>query len=204
MPFTGNHFAVLYAMTVAMARLLPMLSQALSVVVPALSRTEPKNRRNFKASIQRALRMGKLLRRPDKDNELSTVGAVANLERNDIHLLMLRNAQQIGYRLNDEHFEVIDTLIEYYRRTAWTGEIPCSSRQIRFLAKRFLDRGGSRYLHRLFIKDEGSYGVLHAIRSLVAVTTLEYADDEDSDRLPATETPARSIVRSVSEDCANR
>ena len=67
--------------------------------------------------------MGKILTRPEKDNELSTVGAVANLERNDIHLLMLRNAQQIGYRLNDEHFEVIDTLIEYYRRTAWAGEI---------------------------------------------------------------------------------
>jgi len=195
MTYLRNHFAVRCVMPDAMARHLHFSSQALLVVVPALSRTESQNRHNYEASMQRLLRMVKILTRPDKDNESSTVGAVANLERNDIHLLMLRNAQQIGYRLNDEHFEVIDTLIEYYRRTAWAGEYQCSSRQIRFLAKRYLDRGGSRYLHRLFNNDEDFYGALHAIQSLVAVTALEYGDVGDSNRPPATEKPVRSIAR---------
>lgn len=152
MPYLRNHFAVRCVMPDAMARLLLVSSQALSVVVPALS-------------------------------------------RNKSQMLMLRNAQQIGYRLNDEHFEVIDTLIEYYRRTAWAGEYQCSSRQIRFLAKRYLDRGGSRYLHRLFKNDEDFYGVLHAIRSLVAVTALECGDVGNSNRPPATENPVHSIAR---------
>jgi sulfur relay (sulfurtransferase) DsrC/TusE family protein len=134
----------------------------------------------------------KVMRNPDKGNESSIVGMVAELERNDIHLLILNNAQQVGYRLNDEHFEVIDTLIEHYRHVGWTGDYPGSSRQIRFLAKRFLDRGGSRYLHQLFNEDEGSCGVLRAIRSLVAVPQSGYGDGGDSCRPPAEEKPVRS------------
>ena len=136
--------------------------------------------------------MGKMMRRPDEGNESSIVGAVANLERNEIHLLMLRNAQQAGYRLNDDHFEVIDTLIEFYRRTAWAGEYPTLSQQIRFLADKYMDRGGCRYLHRLFNKDEGSSGVLHAIRSLVAVRA-ESRDEGNSNRPTAMHKPVRSI-----------
>ena len=139
--------------------------------------------------------MGKVMRNPGKGNESSIVGAVVELERNEIHLLMLQNAQQVGYRLNDEHFEVIDTLIEHYRHVAWTGDYLGPSRQIRFLAKRFLDRGGSRYLHRLFNKDEGTGGALRAIRSLVAVPALEYGDGGDLHRPPeAVEKPVRSTV----------
>ena len=139
--------------------------------------------------------MGNTMRSPVKDDESSIVGTVVNLERNDMHLLMLRNAQQVGYRLNDEHFEVIDTLIEHYRKVGWTDDYLDSSRQIRFLAKRFLDRGGSRYLHRLFNKDGGSCGVLRAIRSLVAVPASGYADGGDIYRPPAAaEKPVRSRV----------
>lgn len=138
--------------------------------------------------------MGKMMRSPDKCNGSSIVGMVVNMERNDIHMLMLKNSQKVGYRLNDEHFEVIDTLIEHHREVAWTGDYSGSSRQIRFLAKRFLDRGGSRYLHKLFNEDEGSCGVLRAIRSLVAVPETGYCVGGNSFHQPAEEKPVRSTV----------
>jgi sulfur relay (sulfurtransferase) DsrC/TusE family protein len=139
--------------------------------------------------------MKKVMRNPGKGNVSFIAGTMAELERNEIHMLMLQNAQQVGYRLNDEHFEVIDTLIEHYRHVGWTGDYQGSSRQIRYLAKRFLDRGGSSYLHRLFNKDEGTGGVLHAILSLVAVPAFEYGEGGHSYRPPAVEKPVRSTVR---------
>ena len=129
--------------------------------------------------------MGRMIRSADKDDESSIVGIVVNMERNEIHLLMLENAQKAGYRLNDEHFEVIDTLIEHHRQVAWTGDYPGSSQQIRFLAKRFLDRGGSRYLHELFNEDEGSCGVLRALRNLVAVPETGFCIGGNSYHQPA-------------------
>jgi hypothetical protein len=139
--------------------------------------------------------MGKVMRNPVKGTVSSIVGTVAELERNEIHLLMLQNAQQVGYRLNDEHFEVIDTLIEHHRHAGCTGDYPGSSRQLRFLAEKFLDRGGSGYLHRLFNKDGVTGGVLCAIRRLVAVPVSAYGDGGDLYRSPeAVEKPVCSTV----------
>jgi len=133
--------------------------------------------------------MGTMMRIPDKGSVSSIVGAVANLERNDIHWLMLQNAQQVGCRLNDEHFEVIDTLIEHYRRVGRKSDYQSSSREIRFLSKKFQDRGGSRYLCRLFNKEEGSCDVLSVIRSLIAVPASGSEDCGDLYRPPAAEKP---------------
>jgi len=110
------------------------------------------------------------MRVSDTESEFSIVDLADNSERNAFHIGILNNARKAGLRLSDDHFQVIDALIDYYRRLHTTGNrMQPPHRQMQFLVERFADKGGRHYLQQLFNQGETSYGVLHAILGLAGL-----------------------------------
>lgn len=111
------------------------------------------------------------------NGEASIFDAVSELDKPTVHRRVLENAQDSELVVTDDHLDVIDTLIEHYKATCETDDCLEAHRHMRFLEKAYAERGGSRYLYKLF--DDGkSNGVLHIIHNLVGLPELRLDVDE--------------------------
>jgi tRNA 2-thiouridine synthesizing protein E len=81
-----------------------------------------------------------------------------------------RNAERQGIALTEEHWEVVHSLRDYYLRHG----PPDNGREVgELLATQFADRGGRRYLRRLFPEGPVRQGML-----IAGLPVPPYTEDE--------------------------
>lgn len=80
------------------------------------------------------------------------------------------NAAQLNITLNDDIHAVIDTLLQHYEAHLADDRVENVHRDFRFLETAFKDKGGSKYLTKLFPTGQG---VLNTIHKLTGLPQLE-------------------------------
>lgn len=113
-----------------------------------------------------------------KDGEVPIYVAVENLDVDELHQRVRKNADDIGFDVTAEHLNVIDTLVQYYKDNCAKDDCLKSSPHMRFLEEAFSEKGGSRYLYELFHDEKGPDGVLHAIHTLAGLPGLRLDVDK--------------------------
>lgn len=114
----------------------------------------------------------------EQDGEVPMSEAVEGLDTQTVHHRASRNAAQLGLTLTDEHFQVIDALIAYYKTACQQDDCLDAHRHMRYLEREFSEPGGSKYLYQLFSKGAKAEGVLHVIHELVELPGLRLDTDK--------------------------
>ncbi len=114
------------------------------------------------------------------DGERPLFNAVNQLSDADLAYRARQNAGELGLTLNDEHLAVINTLVDHYRQHCQQEDCRAASPHMRYLIDEYSDRGGSKYLYRLFDQSDSAdeLGVLTLIHRLAGLPSLTHNEDE--------------------------
>ncbi len=112
------------------------------------------------------------------DGEMLLYDAVKGLSKNDIEQTVRNNAANRDFALNDEHLEVIYSLIEHYKRDCTTRDCLAAHEHMRFLEEAYEFKGGGKYLYMLFDALADTRGVLMPIHQLAGLPPLHLETDK--------------------------
>lgn len=106
------------------------------------------------------------------ERETPVYDAVRYLTKDEIEQTVRRNAAARQFDLNDEHLNVIRSLIAHYRQGAEMRNCGVDREPMRFLEEAYAFRGGRSYLHRLFAAVADARGVVAPIHELAGLPAL--------------------------------
>lgn len=112
------------------------------------------------------------------DGEMPIYDAVKNLSMEDLEQTVRKNAGERDFPLNDEHLEVIYSLVEHYKRDCATRDCLAAHEHMRFLEEAFEPKGGGKYLYMLFDALADTRGVLMPIHELAGLPPLHLETDK--------------------------
>jgi sulfur relay (sulfurtransferase) DsrC/TusE family protein len=112
------------------------------------------------------------------DGEIPMYDAVKDLSKEDLERTVRENASARNFALNNEHMEVIHTLVDHYREDCKTRDCLAAHEHIRFLEDAYESRGGSKYLYMLFDIQPDMHGVLVPIHDLAGLPALRLEMDK--------------------------
>lgn len=112
------------------------------------------------------------------DGEMPIYDAVKNLSKEDLEQTVRKNAGDRDFSLNDEHLEVIYSLVEHYKRDCATRDCLAAHEHMRFLEEAFEPKGGGKYLYMLFDALADTRGVLMPIHELAGLPPLHLETDK--------------------------
>jgi len=112
------------------------------------------------------------------DGEMPIYDAVKNLSKEDLEHTVRKNAGGRDFPLNDEHLEVIYSLVEHYKRDCATRDCLAAHEHMRFLEEAYEFKGGSKYLYMLFDALSDTRGVLMPIHELAGLPPLHLETDK--------------------------
>ncbi|HQT29981.1 MAG TPA: hypothetical protein PLE48_10730 [Thiobacillus sp.] len=112
------------------------------------------------------------------EGEMPIYDAVKSLSKTDIEQTVRKNAADRNFDLNDEHFDVIYSLIEHYKRDCTTRDCLAAHEHMRFLEDAYAFKGGSKYLYLLFDALTDTRGVLMPIHELAGLPPLHLETDK--------------------------
>ncbi len=104
--------------------------------------------------------------------------AVKDLTKDEIEQTVRKNAAAKNFDLNDEHMNVIHSLIEHYRQDCKTGDCLFAHEHTRYLDDAYKSKGGGKYLYMLFDAMPEIRGVLRPIHELAGLPPLRLETDE--------------------------
>ena len=118
------------------------------------------------------------------DGEVSIYDAVKDLSESEIKARVERVAKNTDFTIDNEHMEVIITLIDHYKDICETEDCHAASPHMRYLNDIYQDQGGSKYLYHLF--DQGSsigsggseVGIITRIHELAELPELTHNVDD--------------------------
>ena len=113
----------------------------------------------------------------NNDGELPLYDAVKDLTKEDIERTVKQNAAAKNFVVNDEHLNVIYTLIDHYKQDCKSDDCLAAHPHMRYLENAFSDQGGSKYLYMLFDAVPDSQGVLSPIHALAGLPSLRLQTD---------------------------
>ncbi len=112
------------------------------------------------------------------DTESPLYDAVKDLTKEEIEAAVKTNAAAKNFTVNDEHLNVIHTLINHYKQDCKTGDCMAAHEHMRYLENAFAQKGGSKYLYMLFDALPDSQGVLSPIHELAGLPSLRLQSDK--------------------------
>lgn len=112
------------------------------------------------------------------DGEIPLYDAVKDLSDDELKQTVKENAQALHFDLTDEHMEVIQCLVDHYRRDCSQDDCLAAHEQMQFLEDAYQSEGGSKYLYMLFDAMPGMRGVLTPIHMLAGLPSLHLQTDE--------------------------
>lgn len=112
------------------------------------------------------------------DGEMPIYDAVKNLSKEELEQTVRKNAGDRDFSLNDEHLEVIYSLVEHYKRDCATRDCLAAHEHLRFLEEAYEFKGGSKYLYMLFDALADTRGVLMPIHELAGLPPLHLETDK--------------------------
>lgn len=110
--------------------------------------------------------------------EMPIYDAVKNLSKEDLEQTVRKNAGDCDFSLNDEHLEVIYSLLAHYKRDCTTRDCLAAHEHLRFLEEAYEFKGGSKYLYMLFDALADTRGVLMPIHELAGLPHLHLETDK--------------------------
>lgn len=111
------------------------------------------------------------------DGEIPIYDAVRYLTREKVEETVRRNAAAMNFDVNEEHMDVIHSLIEHYKQDCKTRDCLAAHEHMRFLEEAYEFKGGSKYLYMLFDAVPGARGVLVPIHELAGLPSLRLDTD---------------------------
>lgn len=112
------------------------------------------------------------------EGEMPIYDAVKSLSKADIEQTVRKNAADRHFDLNDEHLDVIQSLVEHYKRDCTTRDCLAAHEHMRFLEDAYAFKGGSKYLYLLFDALTDTRGVLMPIHELAGLPPLQLETDK--------------------------
>ena len=112
------------------------------------------------------------------EEEILIYDAVKYMTKDELEKTAMKNAAAKNFVLNDEHMDVIRSLIEHYKQDCKTRDCLAAHEHMRFLEEAYEFRGGSKYLYRLFDAMPDTRGVLMPIHELAGLPALRLETDE--------------------------
>lgn len=112
------------------------------------------------------------------DGEVPIYDAVKHLTREKVEETVRRNAAAMNFDVNEEHMNVIHSLIEHYKQDCKTRDCLAAHEHMRFLEEAYEFKGGSKYLYMLFDAVPGARGVLVPIHELAGLPSLQLDTDK--------------------------
>ena len=107
------------------------------------------------------------------DGEIPIYDAVKYLTKEEVEETVRRNAAAMNFDVNEEHMNVIHSLIEHYKQDCKTRDCLAAHEHMRFLEDAYEFKGGSKYLYMLFDAVPGARGVLVPIHQLAGLPSLQ-------------------------------
>ena len=84
------------------------------------------------------------------DGEIPIYDAVKHLSKEDLEATVRKNAAAMNFDVNEEHMNVINSLVEHYKQDCQTRDCLAAHEHMRFLEEAYEFKGGSKYLYMLF------------------------------------------------------
>lgn len=112
------------------------------------------------------------------DGEIPIYDAVKYLTKEEVEETVRRNAAAMNFDVNEEHMNVIHSLIEHYKQDCKTRDCLAAHEHMRFLEDAYEFKGGSKYLYMLFDAVPGARGVLVPIHQLAGLPSLQLDTDK--------------------------
>jgi sulfur relay (sulfurtransferase) DsrC/TusE family protein len=112
------------------------------------------------------------------DGEIPIYDAVKYLSKEEVEETVRRNAAAMNFDVNEEHMNVIHSLIEHYKQDCRTRDCLAAHEHMRFLEEAYEFKGGSKYLYMLFDAVPGARGVLVPIHELAGLPSLRLDTDK--------------------------
>ena len=106
------------------------------------------------------------------DGDMPIYDAVKYLSKEDLEQTVRKNAGDRDFSLNDEHLEVIYSLLAHYKRDCTSRDCLAPHEHMRFLEEAYEFKGGSKYLYMLFDALADTRGVLMPIHELAGLPPL--------------------------------
>lgn len=104
--------------------------------------------------------------------------AVKDLTRDELEQTVRKNAAARNFALNDEHMNVIHSLIEHYKQDCRDRDCFGTHEHMRFLEEAYKSKGGGKYLYMLFDAMPDTRGVLMPIHELAGLPALRLETDK--------------------------
>jgi len=112
------------------------------------------------------------------DGDMPIYDAVKYLSKEDLEQTVRKNAGERDFPLNDEHLEVIYSLLAHYKRDCTRRDCLTAHEHLRFLEEAYEFKGGSKYLYMLFDAMADTRGVLMPIHELAGLPHLHLETDK--------------------------
>ena len=112
------------------------------------------------------------------DGEIPIYDAVKFLTKEEVEQTVRRNSEAMNFEVNEEHMNVINSLIEHYKQDCQTRDCLAAHEHMRFLEEAYEFKGGSKYLYMLFDAVPGTRGVLVPIHELAGLPSLRLDTDK--------------------------
>lgn len=112
------------------------------------------------------------------DGEIPMYDAVKYLGKDEVEETVRRNAAAMNFDVNEEHMNVIHSLIEHYKQDCKTRDCLAAHEHMRFLEEAYEYKGGSKYLYMLFDAVPDTRGVLVPIHELAGLPSLRLDTDK--------------------------
>jgi sulfur relay (sulfurtransferase) DsrC/TusE family protein len=112
------------------------------------------------------------------DGEIPMYDAVKYLTKEEVEETVRRNAAAMNFDVNEEHMNVIHSLIEHYKQDCKTRDCLAAHEHMRFLEEAYEFKGGSKYLYMLFDAVPDTRGVLVPIHELAGLPSLRLDMDK--------------------------
>jgi sulfur relay (sulfurtransferase) DsrC/TusE family protein len=104
--------------------------------------------------------------------------AVKDLTKDELERRVRTNAAEKHFDLTSEHLDVIQLLVEHYKRDCKAQDCFAAHEQMHFLEDAYASKGGSKYLYMLFDAVPDAEGVLMPIHELAGLPALRLETDE--------------------------
>lgn len=105
------------------------------------------------------------------DGENPIYNAVKYLTKKEVEETVRRNAAAMNFDVDEEHMNVIHSLIEHYKQDC-RRDCLAAHEYMRFLEEDYEFKGGRKYLNMLFDAVPGARGALVPIHELAGLPSL--------------------------------
>ena len=112
------------------------------------------------------------------DNDMLIYDAVKYLSKEELEQTVRKNAGDRDFSLNNDHLEVIYSLLAHYKRDCTTRDCLAAHEHLCFLEEAYEFKGGSKYLYMLFDALTDTRGVLMPIHELAGLPSLRVETDK--------------------------